>query len=172
MDTRLQYPESLVQNQFLRAFVTGLRNDNIRTEIKPLPKATMSDEELLELLNKAMSDETERFSKMKKSASANKVESCKSDESAEAKTAKKENHNPILSEIRELKVQLNEVTVMKNELADLRKQMTQMNETSKAKPRVMKFGCDSCKKNNIRKCTHCFACGKSGHVRAACTSEN
>ena len=75
MDTRFQYSEPLVQTQFLHSVVTGLRNYNIRNEIKSLLKDNMADEELLQHLNKAVSDEKEKQSKMKKFVNLNKVDS-------------------------------------------------------------------------------------------------
>ena len=71
LDNRLVYPETLVQSQFMRAIITGLRNDNIRNEIKPILEDSMEDEEVLEIMNKAISGEAERATKMTRSATAN-----------------------------------------------------------------------------------------------------
>ena len=52
--------------------MTGLRNDSIKNEIKPLlSKRRLSDEELLEHLNKGFSDGSERQSKIKKQVNFN-----------------------------------------------------------------------------------------------------
>ena len=112
MDTRFQYSEPFVQTHFLHSVVTGLRNDNIRNEIKPLLKDNMSDEELLEHLNKAVSDEKERQSKMKKFVNLN------NSTSKGENIDKEKKENPILTELRELKVQL---TAMKSDIDDLKK---------------------------------------------------
>ena len=69
-DNRFEYSESLLQKQFLHSVVTGLRNDSIKGEMKVLVKQRdLSDEDLLEALNKAVSDENERQGKIKKSSS-------------------------------------------------------------------------------------------------------
>ena len=161
--------ESLVQTQFLRSLIRGLRNNNIRNELKALLSPATDDEELLELLNKAVSAENERQSKWKKSEKISEVTIASSECLTKPETKpKKDNHNPILNELREMKVQLNEVAAMKDEIADLKKQL---NQKMKFRSRV-KFGCSSCKENNVRKCTHCFNCGGSDHIRAECPSLN
>ena len=167
MDTRFQYTESLVQNQFLHSVVTGLRNDNIRNEVKPsMVNSVLSDEELLEFLNKAVSDENERQHKMKKTV--NKIDSIPKEDTSSKKS------NPILDELRELKVQISEITSLKHEIADLKKQINQKGEFGKGnRTRFQRFGCANCKRDNVFRCTHCFLCGASDHVRAACpNSEN
>ena len=168
MDTRFQYSEPLVQTQFSHLAVTGLRNDNTRNEIKPLLKDNMSDEELLEHLNKAVSDEKGRRSKMKKSVNLNKVDST----SKEEKLNKEKKENPILTELRELKVQLNEVTAMKSDIEDLKKQMNQKGDNSiRSKFDRKRFGCHNCRKHNVAKrCSHCYLCGGSDNFRTGCTS--
>ena len=86
---------------------------------------------------------------MKKNVKINKLESTLKEETDCQKTKKE---NPILTELRELKVQLNEVTAMKTEIADLRKQMNQKGDNSKSKFKG-KFGCPDCRKNNVRRCS-------------------
>lgn len=167
MDTRFQYTESLVQNQFMHSVVTGLRNDNIRNEVKQsIVNSMLSDEELLEFLNKAVSDENERQSKMKKTVNVNAVDFIPKVENG-ASSSKKS--NPILDELRELKAQISEVTSLKNEIANLKKQINQRVEPGKGnKTRYQRFGCPNCRRNNVARCTHCFLCSSSDHVRAAC----
>ena len=98
-----------------------------------------SDEELLEFLNKAVSDDNERPSKMKKNVKVNKVDSI-SKEEKDAPLSKK--GNPISDELRELKVQINEVTALKNEIADLKKQINQKGETYQGnRNRFRRYGC-------------------------------
>ena len=130
-------------------------------------KAAISDEELLQLVNKAVSNENERASKMKKTAIVNKVETFKEGGIVDNKSSKSDTHNPILNEIRELTAQLNEVTAMKTEIADLKKQMNERAGNSKENTK-RKFCCTNCKKNNVRRCTRCFSCGGNDHVRAHC----
>ena len=168
MDTRFQYTESLVQNQFLHSVETGLRNDNIRNEVKQLLKSTISDEELLENLNKVVSDENERQSKMKKNVHVSWVEA-EDISKKDIAHSKEKKENPILLELRELKVQLNEVTAMKSDIEDLKKQI---NSRDKDGPKYRrKFGCPTCIKNNVPRCRHCYLCGSSDHFRSNCDNQ-
>ena len=76
-----------------------------------------------------------------------------------------------MTELRELKVQLNEVTAMKSEIEDLKKQMNQKGDYTKSKFNRKRFGCPTCRKNNVTKrCLHCYLCGGSDHFRAECNS--
>ena len=56
------YSEALIQNRFLHANLVGLRNADIRNELRPLLKnIILSDENILENLMLAASDEQEHF---------------------------------------------------------------------------------------------------------------
>ena len=60
-DTYISYNPSLTQGLFLHAIETGLNDDNIRTRIRPLlQQPGVTDEELIEQVNKIMAAETER----------------------------------------------------------------------------------------------------------------
>lgn len=61
------YDPDLVKRRFFHAIVTGLRNPNIISELKPPLKndCNISDEKLLENLNLAVADENERYKKAK-----------------------------------------------------------------------------------------------------------
>ena len=56
------YSETLAQDRFFHTVLVGLRNDNIRNELHPLPKnCILSDEDIIENLMLATSDEQEHF---------------------------------------------------------------------------------------------------------------
>ena len=60
------YSTSLIQYMFLHAILVGLRNDNIRYELRPLLKNTIvSDEDILKNLDFATADELEHISRFK-----------------------------------------------------------------------------------------------------------
>ena len=73
---RFNYPEELVRSTCWHTVVTGIRDDNTKNEIKAILSAKdPDDEELLEILNTAVSDEKERQGKFKETAAkANLVE--------------------------------------------------------------------------------------------------
>lgn len=63
-DSDLKYDPTLVHGMFVHSFSLGLKNENIKIEMKPyLEKKTMSDEELFEKLNVCVSNEMERSQK-------------------------------------------------------------------------------------------------------------
>lgn len=63
-----KYDPALVQSMFLHTVLTGLQNDNIKTDMQPLLlDTTTSDELLLERLNSACTTEVERKNKRKSS---------------------------------------------------------------------------------------------------------
>lgn len=60
-ESGLKYDPALVKSLFMHTVLTGLRNDNIKTDLQLyLIKPTTSDEFLLERLNMACSTEKER----------------------------------------------------------------------------------------------------------------
>ena len=61
------YSETLVQDRFLHTILVGLRNDNIRNELHPLPKnSILSDGDIVENLMLATSDAQEHFNNFNK----------------------------------------------------------------------------------------------------------
>ena len=101
---------------------------------------------------------------MKKQVNLNQVEFIATKKEKLVEKNKKE--NPVLNELRELRVQLNVVTAMKSEIEQLKKQINQKFEPrSKFRNR---FKCDNCRKNDVSRCSHCYLCGGSDHFRASC----
>ena len=172
VDNRFQYSEMLLQNQFLHSVVTGLRNESVKNEIKPLLSASkLSDEELLESVNKAVSDEKMRQGKLKKNVNnVNMLSEVQNqDEQVEKSKKDKEKENPILKELRELKVQLNEVSTLKTEIESLKKQMTPSNSNKERRGGYRgRPKCEECRKNNVDRCEHCIRCGSGGHQIKDC----
>ena len=108
------YSEALVQDHFLHAILVGLRNDNIRNELRPLIKnSIVSDEDILENLMLVTSDEQEHFQNLnKKGVNINSIEPCDPITSATPPTPKSE--NPIIVEIRSLKATLDSISSWKD----------------------------------------------------------
>ena len=59
----LHYDDALVQNMFIHAVITGLENDNIRQDLKPLLRADTPDEVILSHLNTAVALEMKQQQK-------------------------------------------------------------------------------------------------------------
>lgn len=88
-ESGLQYDPVLVQNMFLHTVLTGLQNDSIRNDLLPyLQQQTCSDELLLEKLNVACANETERQNKRRQVTNQRPavVHSTQSDQSRRRKT--------------------------------------------------------------------------------------
>lgn len=66
VESNLKYDPALVQSLFMHTVLTGLLNDNIKSDLQPyLLKTNTSDELLLEKLNIACTNEKERQDKKK-----------------------------------------------------------------------------------------------------------
>ena len=93
------------------------------------------------------------------------------DEKPPPRSTKKE--NPIVAELREVKIQLKEVVKneaeLKNELNQLKKQQennSRHNSRNNSRGRYRK--CDACEQNNRRRCAHCWKCGWNDHKISDC----
>ena len=177
--------EELVQKQFIRAIGTGLRNDNIKNEIKPSLSNTMADEELLELLNKVCGDETERQKKLKgtgkKTVSHVEVErpgSCGSCSGCSCKgevniaQTKKDKSNPLLDEIKELRAQISIITALKEDVEMLKTALGVMEKSGGSNLGKKKGRCDACVAAGVDHCDHCLRCGSTEHKVAGCKKKN
>ena len=168
----MSYPESLVRHQMIQGIVTGLRNVNIRNDIKPILSANpdMEDEDILEHLNQAISDEKERKVKMKEAdtappkkttAAANKVE--------QAEKIEKKDHNPIIKELREMReAQVKEIGALKGEIQRLEQRVDSGQAVPRQKRTFNRFRCTTCVEKGVHKCTHCFKCGRTDDKKPEC----
>ena len=110
-DSDLKYDPTLVHGMFVHSFSLGLKNENIKIEMKPyLEKKTMSDEELFEKLNVCVSNDMERSQKFGSQLTP-KVDAVQ--EGGEKPTKKNaEVEQVLMKELRELKA---EVAAVKRE---------------------------------------------------------
>ena len=133
----VQFSESAVNAQFVRSLLSGLKNNNIRNELKAVVSTDMSQVDLLELLDIAVANEEERLTKWgatpaAKNAVINRVDAdssadnpsgagstctgCCSKPGGIMKPPPRNDHNPILNKLGELQVSVNEVVAFKNKL--------------------------------------------------------
>lgn len=71
-ESSLKYDPALVQSLFMHTVLTGLQNDNIKTDLQPyLLQTSTSDELLLERLNIACANEKERQEKKRQTVKTN-----------------------------------------------------------------------------------------------------
>ena len=176
-DTEFQYSEVLVQKQCTHAIVTGLRNDNIKSEVKAALTSGkhLEDEELMEVVSKSVKEEKERQRKLKGSKSETgkvNVVSEKEDVSEKKQQSKENKEDPIVAELKEIRAGLNEISSLKNDVEVLKEVVRNIgganNPNGYQSGRRVQFGCKACKEQNIFGCNHCFKCGKLGHKKPEC----
>ena len=162
---RFNYPEELVRSTCWHTVVTGIRDDNVKNEVKAVLSRDPEDEELLESLNTAVSDEKERQGKFKEqNVKANLVEQRKQ----EAETKKQElveeqksekKINPVVAELREIRLAVNEIKSVKDDVEVLKECVRNIGGLNpngynnfNNRNRVQ-FGCPACKRENLRAVT-------------------
>ena len=173
-DTEFQYTEVLVQKQCTHAIVTGLRNDNIKFEVKAALTSGkhLKDEELMEIVSKSVKEEKERQRKLKSSKSkTGKVNVVSEKEDVEDKKHQNK-ENPIVAELKELRAELKEISTLKTDVEVLKECVRNIgggkNPNGYQGGRKVQFGCDACKEQNLFGCNHCFKCGEPGHKKPEC----
>ena len=88
------YDEKLVQRRFLHAISTGIRNSDIRNDLRHLlQNVNLSDEHLLQLVSEAVVNNSERNEKLVQHKNDLKVSKIESDENQD---------NPLLTELRKI----------------------------------------------------------------------
>ena len=164
------YDVDLVQKRFLHAIATGLKNDNIRGELKPFLKGVdITDEKLLARLQLAMQDETERqekFAAATKKTQVNAVLEKSSDDEQKKKFV-------LSAEIDAIKAQLNEVTeFVRHNIHSSSQQngkgKSQRGSNGRTGRGKQPSRCESCEKDKVDVCEHCFYCGSEEHMQAGC----
>ena len=161
--SELNYDPILVHGMFVHSFSPGLRNENIKIEMKPyLEKKTMSDEELFEKLYVCVSNEMERSQKFGSQLTP-KVNAAQEggDKQAKKNTDVEE---ALMKELRELKA---EVAAVRERV----RATPQVQNSPTQQPIRQLPQCRTCQQSgNGWLCNHCFRCGASGHYVRECTA--
>ena len=163
-DSDLKYDPTLVHGMFVHSFSLGLKNENIKIEMKPyLEKKTMSDEELFEKLNVCVSNEMERSQKFGSQLTP-KVNAVQ--KGGEKQTKKNtEVAQALMKELRELKVEV--AAVRERVRVPPQAQNPPIQQFMRQAPQ-----CRTCQQSGIGwRCNHCFRCGASGHYVRECTAQ-
>ena len=158
------YSPELVQERFMHAMLTGLKSDNIRTELRPILKnRKTTDDELIENLTKAVADEIEHQHKFNKPVGRKSI----SVNSVEPTHEKEKKENPIMKEISELKAQVQELTAFCHN-TNFRQSQPIRHDGDKYQQQSRRNRCDKCVKDGIHSCDHCFICFSSEHLSRGC----
>ena len=153
-EDQIHYDNNLVQSIFLHAISTGLSSDNIRSIMQPLLDVSRvaSDNQLIEKMTKATSEENERLSKQKMNQSQRSSTASVNEVSSGMEQAMK----PLLKTIKD----------MTEKLDSLQSEMSQLKNN--ARPSSWKRrGCEACTASGASY-SHCWKCGKSGHISRRC----
>lgn len=163
-ETNQRYEEPLVQAMFLHAVSTGLTSESIRADLKPsLENTCISDELLLEKLNKSASSETERLKKQTKTRS---YQAAHAIEATSKKVTKRETPpTPLEESLNGLRVDIEGLKELKIQVAQIQESLSRDRPVSYKGKR----GCPKCRSENVGdRCNHCFRCGSGEHYARGC----
>ncbi|KAK0136609.1 hypothetical protein N1851_023456 [Merluccius polli] len=186
-----QYSAELIQKKFLRSVSTGLLSDHIKFQLKPyLDDLKVTDEILIDRMNEAASVESERQSKQRKNTSSKvtKVSEIQTEMqtsqqgqcAAEARVGVQEQSaevlkpknrkSPAVASSRDSDL-YEAVRQLREEMAELRKSMTNPQGPTRQMRMTVKRGCKACQEQGSDQCEHCFKCGQSGHFSRGCREQ-
>lgn len=203
IDGSVRFDAGAIQDAFKHAVKTGLSSDQIRMSISPLlADPNMRDDQLLQVLNLSMSEESERLAKQKKAVKVN------------AATASEESANNTLQKtmqelVTQMKVMQKEMEASRNESSTYWSRLTarqrsewppwgsdshdqsqsnqkqrhnghsQSQESSRRQDQSQRSNtswkrsaCDKCIEDNTNGCDHCWKCGTTGHKSFQCQKKS
>ena len=116
------YDDTLVQNRFFHTIETGMRNNNIRSELREIFKESkVTDEELLKSVTEAVANETERNGKL----SLKKKETLVNTVVVDTGESKKKKDNYLQIQIQEMKITHEQaLSAMKIDLQEIKSALT------------------------------------------------
>lgn len=173
-ESGLCYDKALVQRMFCHTILTGLRNDNIKSELRPqLEDPNISDELLFEKLNACSSLEAERRKKLRpiRPVAVSEVQDCPQEPKPQPKPGL------LTTQIAQLQADMAELVTLKTQVAALTDSL-QRAPTGQAPRRApssrppMSRGCRKCQEDGTgSSCDHCFRCGSSDHFARGCRNK-
>ena len=167
-DSKIKYDKSLIQNLFLHSVETGLRDESVRSKLRPfLQNPSIPDEELIGEMNVIFSQEQERDAKLGKKSQKHtfaRVEQITSvappQESCAQHTEKRrppESQKSLEATLSAVQAGLSE---LKASFEQFKAQPTQEPQARSRPPKRPPRGCESCISHNVAaECTHCYICG-------------
>ena len=179
-DSKFDYGFPLVQNTFLKSLETGLRDDILVTNLRPILRTPdISDEDLMKHVNELTSNQVERQSKLEqKSAKVNSTKVTEGQRVSKPKENPKKN-DELLTEICEIKSDLATLKQQNNSnfMAPSSWPMNRSLNRGRGRgrgwgsaPRMYR-GCPNCQSTGQSySCEHCFKCGSPDHYKSDCPS--
>ena len=171
----VRYNAEQIQEVFLEALRTGLREDAVKTRIEAfiIPgtiASAKSDSDIVSKLKAIDAEEAIRKDKMEQSRGAVSRLPVKVNE---VNLPNNTQNAPMSSFEVAMMDKLNEMSDNMNTVKDLsatvQKLEKEMSELKTQKPNIVqkfnkkKYGCDHCVQNNKTSCGHCFVCGAGDH---------
>ena len=167
-DCEVHYDEPLIQNTFMKSFETGLRDDILAANLRPILRSSpLTDEDLMRHVNELASHQAERQNKLASERRLAKTNSCEVDESKKSV----DSNQQILAEIREMRTEVENLKqATRSDYAPRDNRNESCND--RGPPKITRFrgrGCQACKRRKLgATCRHCFACGELGHIASEC----
>jgi hypothetical protein len=169
-DCEVHYDEPLIQKTFVKSFETGLRDDILAANLRPILRSSpLTDEDLMRHVNELASHQAERQNKLASERRLAKINSCEVDESKKSV----DSNQQILAEIREMRTEVENLKRQQATRSDyVPKDNRNESYNDRGPPKTTRFrgqGCQACKKRKLgATCRHCFACGELGHIASEC----
>lgn len=186
-DGSIKYEPSLVQALFLHVLETGLQNEAVRAKLRPLLEvASVTDEQLMEKVNRIMAAELEHQNKMgvagRKGVRVNQVETASppSNQLCQPSSSQTPQNESIKSQKREPKPNtlVTALETVQSNLASLKEAFDRVsapverNSTwpyaSGNQSQFQRRQCNSCRTAGVDNCNHCFKCGSTDHFARGC----
>lgn len=177
------YDSQLVQGVFLHSLYQGINEkySYVRQDLKPhISDPNVTDDSILELITKAVSEDAERQSRFgvthkQKTVHINATQQKKDKNSVPMQTEVLANR----AAIQELTAQVSTlakslekaITPMVNTVTENRHPATPASKQPNTK-QDSKGKCQLCVAQGADHCTHCFKCGKEGHRAIGCLQKN
>ena len=183
----IEYDRDLVFKLFLRTLERGFENVTILQEIKPVLRgSSVTDEEILAIVQKAAIDERERQRNfIKKGHKVNQI-GYSENQGDIPSTIMSDFANALTSfgtQLKELTEQVKQLQANQpsaKQLSDLTREVNELKKRDKIEGKEEnktqrnmrdsreRYLCEKCKDANVQYCNHCYKCGGAGHLGKFC----
>ena len=173
-DAAFKYDSMLVQGMFLHSLLTGILNENIKADLKPLLQdVKTTDEALLERINVAANNENERQQKQS-TARKVRVHEVNTQAAKQNENGKQEGKGKEKEDVFDVKRMHEDIrAIIRSELAAVTQPSSPpvppMGPANAPPDRGPDWGCRNCRSaGRGSSCRHCFRCGGSDHYLRDC----
>ena len=182
----IKYEPSLVQELFLHVLETGLQDEAVRAKLRPLLEvASVTDEQLMEKVNRIISAEVEHQNKMgvagRKGGRVNQVQTASPPSNQtqpslgpalQGESSKSQQKEPKPNAL------VTALEAVQSNLASLKESFDRVSAPVERNPtwhyasgnqsQFQRRQCSSCTAAGVDNCDHCFKCGSTDHFARGC----